>query len=282
MASTRERTPPAFASKPTSRSGCAPVNGLQMYYEITGTGDPIVFIHPAMGFGGLARLSALAQRHTLITLDLQGHGRTADDPDRPLSIERYADDVVALLDHLQISRVDVFGESYGGNAATLMAIRYPERVRRIATYSATFGPAERAHNPAMLRFDEPPTPDSAATRFQRDNYEKVAPVPDAWPRLWEKVSKIHWSGVSRSELASIKAPMLIMVGDRDFVRVEHAVETFRSIPGSELAVIPDAGHFALYSEADRVIPTVLHFLDKPETRPPVAHAGLGYQPGRSR
>lgn len=134
----------------------------------------------------------------------------------------------------------------------------------------------------MVRFDEPPTPHSNDTQFQRANYTRVAPDADAWPTLWEKVSKIQWSGFSRAELASIKAPMLILVGDRDFVRVEHAVEIFKSIPSSELAVIPDAGHFALYSEPERVIPIVQHFLEKPEVRSPVAHAGLGYQPGESR
>lgn len=262
--------------------GYAPVNGLQLYYEIEGTGDPLVFIHPALGFGGLEKFPTLTQRHSLITVDLQGHGRTADIADRPLSIERYADDVVALLDHLGISQADIFGESYGGNAAALMAVRYPDRVRRIAAYSATFGPADIAHDPAMVRFDEPPTPYSRDTQFQRASYERVAPNADAWPRLWEKVVNIQWSGFSREELASITAPMLIMVGDRDFVRVEHAVETFKAIASSELAVIPDAGHFALYSEPERVIPMVQHFFEKPATRSPVAHAGFGYQPGESR
>jgi pimeloyl-ACP methyl ester carboxylesterase len=282
MTSTTEGVTTALGANANTKHGYAPVNGLQMYYEIEGTGEPLVFIHPALGFGGLEKFPRLTQRHSLITVDLQGHGRTADVPDRPLSIEQYAEDVVALLDHLGISKADIFGESYGGNAAVLIAIRYPERVRRIATYSATFSPADIAHNPAMVRFDEPPTPDSRDTRFQRESYKKVAPDPDSWPTLWDKVATIQWSGFSRDELASIKSPMLIMVGDRDFVRVEHAVETFRAIPTSELAVIPDAGHFALYSEPERVIPVVEHFLEKPADRIPVAHAGLGYQPGESR
>ena len=128
----------------------------------------------------------------------------------------------------------------------------------------------------------PPTPHSRDTQFQRENYKKVAPNADAWPALWDKVSQIQWSGFLRTELASIKAPMLIMVGDRDFVRVEHALEISKLIPSSELAVIPDAGRFALYSEPERVIPIVQHFLEKPEARSPVAHAGLAYQPGQSR
>lgn len=281
MTYTTEETTAARVES-SRKHGYAPVNGLQLYYEIEGTGDPLVFIHPALGFGGLEKFPSLTQHHSLITLDLQGHGRTADLPDRPLSIEQYAKDVVALLNYLGISKADVFGESYGGNAAVLMAIRYPERVRRVAAYSATFSPAEIAHNPAMVRFDEPPTPHSKDTQFQRESYRRVAPDANAWPRLWEKVAEIRWNGFSRDELASIKAPMLIMVGDRDFVRVEHAVETFKAVPSSELAVIPDAGHFALYSEPERVIPIVQHFFEKPAKRTPVAHAGLGYQPGESR
>lgn len=282
MAPTKEGITPAPAGKAPGSHGYAPVNGLQMYYEITGAGEPLVFIHPALGFGGLEKLPGLTEGHALITVDLQGHGRTADIPDRPLSIEQYAEDVVGLLDYLGISEADILGESYGGNVAALLAIRYPNRVRRVAAYSATFGPSEIALNPKMVRFDEPPTPSSRDTQFQRDSYKRVAPDADAWPLLWDKVARIQWSGLSREELASIEAPVLIMVGDRDFVRVEHAVETFQAIPNAELFVIPDAGHFALYSEPERVIPAVRHFLEKPETRSPVAHAGLGYQPGESR
>jgi pimeloyl-ACP methyl ester carboxylesterase len=262
--------------------GYAPVNGLQMYYEIDGSGDPLVFIPPAFGFSGMKSFPALARNHSVITVDLQGHGRTADIPDRPLSIEQYAEDVVGLLDYLAIPEADLFGESYGGNAAAMIAIRYPERVRRVATFSATFGPPEVAHNREMVRFDEPPSPDSRDIQYQREAYKTVAPEPDYWPTLWEKVSNIQWSGFSSDELSSINAPMLIAVGDRDFVRVEHAVETFKVIRGAELAVIPDAGHFALHSEPDRVIPVVKHFLQKPASRTPVATAGMGYHPGETR
>jgi pimeloyl-ACP methyl ester carboxylesterase len=115
----------------------APVNGLKMYYEIEGTGDPLVFIPPAFGFAGMKSFPALVQGHSVITVDLQGNGRTADIPERPISIEQYAKDVVGLLKHLGISKADFFGESYGGDAATMIAVRYPEIVDSVATYSAT-------------------------------------------------------------------------------------------------------------------------------------------------
>lgn len=266
----------------TEDHGYAPVNGLKMYYEIEGTGDLLVHIPAAFGYAGLSSFPSLLQRHSVITMDLQGHGRTADIPDRPLTIEQYADDVVGLMQQLGIPRADFLGESYGGVAAVMIAVRHPELVRRVATYGATFGPPQVAHNAEMVRFDRPPTADSREFAFQRESYRRVAPDPDNWPRIWDKVANLVWEGFSKEELASIKAPVLIALGDRDFVRLGHAVETLSLIPNAELAVIPDAGHFALMSEQERVIPIVEHFLEKPAKRNPVATAGMGYHPGETR
>jgi pimeloyl-ACP methyl ester carboxylesterase len=260
----------------------APVNDLKMYYEIEGTGDPLVFIPPAFGFAGLQSFPMLVESHSVITVDLQGNGRTTDIPERPISIEQYATDVVGLLKHLGITKADFFGESYGGDAAAMIAVRYPGIVRRVATYSAVFGPPHDAHNPETTYFDTPPTADSENIRYQREQYKKVAPDPTYWPKLFNKVGAIQWNGFSKEELASIKAPILILNGDHDFVRVEHAVETFKHIPNAELAVIPDASHFVLYSEPERVIPVVKHFLEKPEKRFPIATARTGYHPGKTR
>jgi pimeloyl-ACP methyl ester carboxylesterase len=266
----------------TPASGYATVNGLTMYYEIEGTGDPLVYIPPSFAHVGMKSFPALAQDHSVIMMDLQGHGRTADIPERPLSIERYAEDVVGLLRHLGVGRADFLGESYGGNAAVMIAVRHPELVGRVAACGATFGPPEIAHNPEMLRFDAPPTPHSRDLEFQRESYKTVAPNPEYWQRIWEKMGSVAWNGFSRAELASIEAPVLIVVGDRDFVRVEHALESSKLIPNAELAVIPDAGHFVLFSEPERVIPVVKHFLEKPQHRLPVATAAMGYHPGETR
>jgi pimeloyl-ACP methyl ester carboxylesterase len=262
--------------------GYAPVNGLKIYYEIEGTGDPLVFIPPAFGFAGLKSFPTLAQNHSIITVDLQGNGRTADIPDRPISIEQYAKDVVDLLKYLGIAKADFFGESYGGNTTALIAVRYPEFVRRVATYSATFSTPQVALNPETTHFDHPPTAGSSCIQFQRDNYKRVAPDPEYWPKIFDKVSSSHWEGFSREELASINVPILILVGDHDFARVEHAVESFKLIPNAELAVIPNASHFAPFSEPERVIPIVKHFLEKPEKRLPLATARNGYHPGETR
>jgi pimeloyl-ACP methyl ester carboxylesterase len=260
----------------------APVNGLKMYYEIEGTGDPLVYIPPAFGFAGLHSFPALVESHSVITVDLQGNGRTADIPERALSIEQYAKDVVGLLKYIGIPKADFFGESYGADAAVMIAVRYPEFIGRVTTYGATFGPPESALNPDTTHYDQPPTADSSNIQFQRESYKRVAPEPDYWPKIFEKVGRIQWEGFSKEELMSIKAPVLIMVGDHDFVRPEHSVQGFRLIPNAELAVIPDASHFVLFSEYERVIPVVKHFLEKHEKRMPLATAATGYHPGESR
>jgi len=262
--------------------GYAPVNGLKMYYEIEGTGDPLVFIPRAFGFAGLKSFPELVQNHSLITVDLQGNGRTTDIPERPVSIEQYAKDVVELLKFLKIRKADFFGESYGGNTAAMIAIRYPELVGRVVTYSATFGPPPNTLNPETTHYDHPPTAESSDIQFQRDSYKKVARDPDYWPKIYDKVGSIQWRGFSKEELASIKAPILIVQGDHDFVRLEHSVETVKLIPHAELAVIPDASHFALSSEPERVIPIIQHFLEKPEIELPLATANVGYHPGENR
>jgi pimeloyl-ACP methyl ester carboxylesterase len=272
----------ARSGKTTQTNGYAPVNGLKMYYEIEGTGDPLVCIPPAFGYAGLNLYPALVQSHTVITVDLQGHGRTVDIPERPLSIEQYANDVVGILKYLGISKADFFGESYGGNAAAMIAVRYPEFVGRVVTYAATFGPPEAALNPQTTHFDHPPTADSRNIQFQRENYRKVAADPNYWPRIYDKLGSIQWKGFSNEELASIRVPILIILGDYDFVRVEHAVETVKLIPTAELAVIPSASHFALFSEPERVLPIVKHFLEKPKKTIPLATAETGYQPGETR
>jgi pimeloyl-ACP methyl ester carboxylesterase len=121
-------------------SGYAPVNALKMYYEIEGTGDPLVYIPPALGHVGMRSFPELAQRHTVIKIDVQGHGRTADILERPRTLQQDAEDIVGLLRYLGVARADFFGESYGGATAIIIAIRYPESVRRVATFGATIGP----------------------------------------------------------------------------------------------------------------------------------------------
>src|SRR3546814_11622074 len=113
----------------TRSQGYAPINGLQMYYEIEGSGDPLVFIPPAFGFDGIKSFPALTESHMVITVDLQGNGRTVDVPVRTLSIERYDDDMVGLLKLIGIAKEGLFGESSGSKAHASIAVTGPEWLR---------------------------------------------------------------------------------------------------------------------------------------------------------
>lgn len=171
----------AVSSTTTKAHGYAPVNGLKMYYEMEGTGDPLVCIPPAFGYAGLNRYPALIESHTVITVDLQGHGRTADIPERPLSIERYAEDVASLLKYLGIAKADFFGESYGGNAVLMIAARYPELLGRAATYAATFGPPQVALTPRQCILPSRRQQSPATSSFKERATKKWLPIQSTGP-----------------------------------------------------------------------------------------------------
>jgi pimeloyl-ACP methyl ester carboxylesterase len=263
------------------KQGYAPVNSLSMYYEVQGTGKPLVYIPMGFGVAGTTELRALTQNRKLITIDPQGRGRTAD-IDRPLSFEQQADDVIALLKHLRIEQADFLGECVGGVVAILVAIRHPELVGRVVTFGSVFGKFQDAYKPEILAHVASLTPGSEVVRFQREHYERVAPDPTHWPTIWSKFNSLQWNGFSHEDLMQLEAPVLIAVGDHDWVRLDHALEIFKLIPNAELAVIPDAGHFALDAEPQKVLPVFEAFLAAPATRLPFATTAIGYQPGAAR
>jgi pimeloyl-ACP methyl ester carboxylesterase len=230
-------------SEVPAKTGYVPVNGLQMYYEIHGTVTPrpLVTIHPWLGLANV--FPSLTRNRQLIAVELQGHGRTAD-IDRPMTFEQQADDIAALLKYLEIPQADLFGESFGGTVAVLLAVRHPKLVRRVAIYGAVLGKFEEVIRPESLAEFMSLTPDHRSIQFERENYERVAPDPTQWPTLFAKSSRIAWKGLSRDELKSIKASVLIAAGDHDVLvpLVEHHLEMSRLIPHAQLAVIPDVGH----------------------------------------
>jgi pimeloyl-ACP methyl ester carboxylesterase len=267
--------PPEQATKPIEKkTGYAPVNGLNMYYEITGEGKPAVFIHPVMGHCGLVH--DLPKNRQWIVMDLQGHGRTAD-IDRPITCEQHADDIAGLLKCLKIEQADFFGDSFGGAMAMMMAVRHPGLAGRVVCHGGSLAPypgtgADR------------PSPDSEIVKWQREEYLKVAPDPKQWPTLFDKATKslFAWKGFSSDELKAIKAPVLIVCGDHDLIPVERCAEWSRMIPSAQLAVIPDASHFVLFSEPEKLLPTVAAFLDAPTAKLPLCTAQTGYYPGVTR
>lgn len=239
----------------------ANVNGLRMYYEVHGTGKPLVLLHGAFGWATV--YPALAKTRQQIAVELQGHGHTAD-IDRPLTIEQMADDVAALLKHLKIEQADVFGYSMGGNVALALAIRHPGVVGRLAINGSNFAAIEEAYEPESFKQFKSLPADFAAPLL-KGPYDKVAPDPKQWPVLVAKVKRLglEWKGFTREQMKSIRAPVLITLGDRDGVRPEHAVEMFRLIPNAKLAVFPGGDHFLLWTSPATVLVPVAAFLDAP-------------------
>jgi pimeloyl-ACP methyl ester carboxylesterase len=212
-----------------------------------------------------------------IAMDLQGHGRTAD-IDRPMTCEQHADDIAALLKHLKIERADFFGDSFGGTIAVMMAVRHPKLVRRVVSHGGSL-----AAFPQGVAADDR-NPDADFVKWPREEYQKVAPDPKQWPTLFDKVTKsgIAWKGFSTDELKAIKALVLITCGDHDLIPIERCAEWSRMIPNAQLAVIPDTSHFVLFSESEKLLPTVAAFLDAPTPNVPLGTAKTGYYPGVTR
>ena len=267
----------ASSTQPTNpaekKTGYVPVNGLKMYYEIRGEGKPAVFIHPVVGHCGLVR--ELPKNRQWICMDLQGHGRTAD-IDRPMTCEQHADDIALLLKHLEIEQADFFGDSFGGTIALMTAVRHPQLVRRVVSHGGSLAPY-----PGTVA-DRPPA-DADYVKWQREEYQKVAPDPKHWPTLYDKATKslFAWKGLSPDQLKAIKAPVLIAGGDHDLIPLERFAEWSRMIPNAQLAITPDASHFVLFSEPEKLLPTVAAFLDAPTPKVPLGMAN-GYYPGVTR
>jgi pimeloyl-ACP methyl ester carboxylesterase len=250
-------------NKPTTeaKGQYADINGLKMYYELHGSGKPLVVLHGAFGWANV--YPALAKNRQQIAVELQGHAHTAD-IDRPLNIEQMADDVAALLKHLKIERADIFAYSMGGNVALGLAIRHPDMVGRVAINGANFASIEEAYEPESFKQFKSLPADFAPPPL-KGPYDKVAPNPKHWPVLVAKVKKmgLEWKGFTAEQMRSIKTPVLITLGDRDGVRPEHAVEMFRLIPNSRLAIFPGGDHFLLFTSPGTVLVPAAAFLDAP-------------------
>jgi pimeloyl-ACP methyl ester carboxylesterase len=257
-------------------TGYAPVNGLRMYYEIHGSGGvPLVMLHGAFAnvdmFGPL--VPALAGTRTVITAELQGHGRTAD-IDRPFSFPQFADDVAALLQYLGVEQADVFGYSMGGYTAQQVAIRHPELVRKLVIASASFN--KEGVYPEVWEGIESLTPELFEGSPPQTEYARLAPNPDDWPALIEKVKQMEhaFTGWPAEDVAAIKAPTLLIVGDADMLRPQHIAEMFQllggGVPGdfgvrskAQLAVLPGTNHVEVALRTDWLLSMITPFLDAP-------------------
>src|SRR5215470_6093371 len=243
----------------------ADVNGLRMYYEIHGSGQPLVLLHGAFGFaeGWAAYLPTLSKTHQVIAVELQGHGHT-NDLDRPLTYEQMADDTAALLKQLKIKSADFFGYSMGGTVALAVAIRHPELVRKLAIYGSCAGKMKDVYDPETYKQFQSLGADFAPPVL-KEPYDRMAPDPKRWPILVMKIKELEkiFKGYSAADLKAIKAQTLIMMGDRDAVRPEHAVEMYRLIPQAQLAIFPGGDHFLLFSSPDKLLAILAPFLNAP-------------------
>ncbi len=242
----------------------AEVHGLKMYYEVHGDGPPVVLLHGGMttiSFSFPAQIPALARNHRVIAIEQMGHGHTADVAGRELSYAGMAEDTFTFLTQQGIQKVDLIGISDGGQIALRLAFKHPEMVRRVIVSGVGFGPVTAKDQEAMLALSADRLP-----KVFRKDYERMSPDgPEHWLAIFEKV-KTMWSkpgwGISKPELATIHAPVLLFFGDHDFTSVEEAAEIFHSIPGAQLCIVPGAGHGAVRERAEWVNPVILDFLDR--------------------
>jgi len=259
----------------------ADVNGIKLYYEIHGSGKPLVLLHGGLGaiemFG--PNLPALAKGRQVIAVDLQGHGRTAD-IDRPLSIPLMADDIAALITHLGLQRSDVMGYSLGGGVALQTAIRHPEVVDRLVLVSTPF--RRNGFYPDILAQQGQVTAAAAEAMKQTPMYQMysaLAPRPQDWGRLLGKIGEAMKEDFDLTNgIKGIKATTLVVAGDADIFPPAHAVEMFGLLgggqrdggwdgsgrPKSRLAILPGLTHYTIGSDP-ALAATAIAFLDDAAT-----------------
>ena len=259
------------------KDGYVSVNGLEMYYEIHGSGQPLVLVHGAFSaigtsFGAL--LPELAKSCQVIGFELQAHGHTAD-IDRPLSLEFMADDVAAGIKELGYGTADIFGYSMGAGVALRVAIRHPEVVRKLIIAAVTY--TFSGVHPGLMEGLGNMTPEMMYGSQWHDEYMRIAPHPEDFPKLFAKKTEMdrQTKDIPAESIQAIKSPTLLIIGDSDLVRPEHAVEMFRllgggvfgdtpaGLPDSQLAILPGTSHVSLARRTDLLIPMITSFLDKP-------------------
>ena len=259
-----------------SKHGYSNVNGIKMYYEIYGQGKPLVLIHGGGStiettFGRV--IPMLAKKYKVIAMDLQAHGRTSD-REASESFEQDADDVVTLLKNLNISKAHIFGFSNGGTTAIEIAIRHPEIVDKII-----LGSALCKRNGIPDQFWDFMKKASLANMPEqlKEGYLKVSHDPKELQVMHDKDAErmVNFKDIPDEQIKSIQAPTLIIIGDQDIIKPEHAIEMHRLIANSELAIIPGIhGEYieeittlkSNSKEADFVIPMIKRFLDKSKTK----------------
>lgn len=246
------------------------VNGMEMYYEVSGEGDPLIVLHgaymniPSMG----AIIPKLAETHKVYAIEFQGHGRTTD-MDRPITYPNLADDVAAFMDAVKIEKADVFGYSMGAAAGLQLAIRHPEKVNKLAAASVAYD--AEGWQPAFKAFIPQMSVEMFVNMPFAEDYRKLAANPDGFPELVRKLIALEKEPMAwEADVRALKTPVLIITGDADVATLEHSVALFRllgggvmgdmgkPLPASRLAVLPATSHTAVISQ-----PELLHAFVEP-------------------
>jgi pimeloyl-ACP methyl ester carboxylesterase len=257
----------------------ADVNGLSLYYEEQGSGEPLVLLHGGIGAGEMFAtiVPELAARRRVITVDLQGHGHTAD-VDRPLRPESMADDIAALIEHLDLAQADVMGYSLGGLVALRTAIQHPQRVRRLVLVSVAFR-RDGSHPEVVENMDRfaPEMADMLAQSPLYERYSRLAPRVEDWPVLIAKTSELLKDDYDWTiDTGALETPTMLVYADADSVSPAHIVEFYALLggglrdanwdgslrPTARLAILPGTTHYDIYA-APGLAPAVTPFLDAP-------------------
>jgi len=230
-------------------------DGVALYYEVYGSGEPLLLVH---GNGGsiaslAAQIEYFRQRYTVIAMDSRDHGRSGDSAD-PLTYEKMTDDLAALLDHLEVGPVDVLGWSDGGIEALMLGMRYPDKVNRLVAMAPNLNPSEDALYPETIA-------------LMHDTLDSISPEERETPQGRREIKATEMMlvepNIDASELEAIEAPTLIMVGDHDVIRPEHAVEIYEHLPNGALKILHNARHTAPQDDPARFNRTVERFFRKP-------------------
>ena len=260
------------------KSGRVQANGIDYYYEIHGSGEPVLLLHGGLGsidmFDGNV-LPALAKTRQVVAVDLQGHGRSTLG-NRPIDLVDIGNDLAVVLDKLGYKQVDVAGYSFGGGAALRLAIQHPTVVRRLVVMSAPY--ARDGFFAEMLPLQEGVGAAMAEQMKETPMYKSyvaVAPDPKDFPRLLDRIGEYmrrpyDWS----ADVKKLSMPVMLVYGDADMIRPDHIVQFYQLIGGglkdagwqrehmsrNRLAIIPDVTHYELFM-SPAVVPTILPFLD---------------------
>ncbi len=272
-------------NEPIAR-GYAPVNGLEMYYEIWGEGEPLILLHGGLGMTGMfgAQLPLLAAEQRVIAIDLQAHGRTAD-IDRPMRAEHLASDIAALIRHLDLGPVRLMGYSMGGIVALRTAIDYPELVQKLVAVSAAH--RHDAWYPeivASMREMGAPAAEFLKESPMYQAYVQVAPRPEDFPRLLDRMGELirqpyDWS----DEIAALQMPVMLVYGDHDSIPLSTVAEFFELLGGGKedagwdrsnmtphrVAIVPNATHYDVFDNP-ALVATVTPFLTETQSAPQLA------------